>query len=71
MAGVDLLTVRHGLISEVHLFSEDGANEDTFWGHPGEPPRAALREYEKGRRHSCCVRHCSKGSRQFLTVKVT
>lgn len=32
MAGVDLLTVRDGKIAEVHLFSEDGAAEDTFWG---------------------------------------
>lgn len=32
MAGVDLLTVRDGKIVEVHLFSEDGAGEDTFWG---------------------------------------
>lgn len=34
MAGVDLLTVRDGKIVEVHLFSEDGAAEDEFWGHP-------------------------------------
>lgn len=33
MAGVDLLTVRGGQIVEVHLFSEDGAAEDAFWGH--------------------------------------
>ena len=32
MAGVDLLTVRGGKIVEVHLFSEDGASEDAFWG---------------------------------------
>lgn len=32
MAGVDLLTVRDGAIVEVHLFSEDGAAEDAFWG---------------------------------------
>ena len=32
MAGVDLLTVRDGKIVEVHLFSEDGAAEDAFWG---------------------------------------
>ena len=32
MAGVDLLTVREGKIVEVHLFSEDGAAEDAFWG---------------------------------------
>ncbi|MFW6868186.1 nuclear transport factor 2 family protein [Nocardioides sp. CPCC 206347] len=32
MAGVDLLTVRDGRIIEVHLFSEDGAAEDAFWG---------------------------------------
>ena len=34
MAGVDLLTVRDGKIVEVHLFSEDGAAEDRFWGTP-------------------------------------
>jgi ketosteroid isomerase-like protein len=34
MSGVDLLTVRNGNIVEVHLFSEDGPTEDTFWGHP-------------------------------------
>lgn len=34
MAGVDLLTVRDGKIAEVHLFSEDGAAEDDFWGRP-------------------------------------
>lgn len=34
MAGVDLLTVRDGRIVEVHLFSEDGAGEDEFWGRP-------------------------------------
>lgn len=32
MGGVDLLTVRGGRIVEVHLFSEDGAAEDAFWG---------------------------------------
>jgi ketosteroid isomerase-like protein len=32
MGGVDLLTVRDGKIVEVHLFSEDGAAEDAFWG---------------------------------------
>ncbi|MDI6024097.1 nuclear transport factor 2 family protein [Leucobacter sp. UT-8R-CII-1-4] len=32
MAGVDLLTVRDGKIVAVHLFSEDGAAEDAFWG---------------------------------------
>ena len=32
MAGVDLLTVREGKIAEVHLFSEDAAAEDAFWG---------------------------------------
>ena len=32
MSGVDLLTVRDGKIIEVHLFSEDGAAEDAFWG---------------------------------------
>jgi ketosteroid isomerase-like protein len=32
MAGIDLLTVRDGRIVEVHLFSEDGAAEDKFWG---------------------------------------
>ncbi len=32
MAGVDLLTIRDGKIVEVHLFSEDGAAEDAFWG---------------------------------------
>ena len=34
MAGVDLLTVREGRIVEIHLFSEDGAAEDEFWGRP-------------------------------------
>lgn len=34
MAGVDLLTIRDGKIAEVHLFSEDGAAEDEFWGRP-------------------------------------
>lgn len=32
MSGVDLLTVEDGAIVEVHLFSEDGASEDAFWG---------------------------------------
>lgn len=32
MAGVDLLTIRDGKIVAVHLFSEDGAAEDAFWG---------------------------------------
>lgn len=32
MAGVDLLTIRGGKIVEAHLFSEDGAAEDLFWG---------------------------------------
>ncbi|MDQ0642774.1 nuclear transport factor 2 family protein [Microbacterium murale] len=32
MAGIDLLTVRDGKIVEVHLFSEDAASEDAFWG---------------------------------------
>lgn len=32
MAGIDLLTIRDGRISEVHLFSEDGPAEDVFWG---------------------------------------
>lgn len=32
MGGVDLLTVRDGKIVAVHLFSEDGAAEDAFWG---------------------------------------
>lgn len=32
MSGVDLLTVRDGKIVEMHLFSEDGAAEDAFWG---------------------------------------
>ena len=32
MVGVDLLPIREGKIVEVHLFSEDGAAEDTFWG---------------------------------------
>lgn len=34
MTGIDLLTVRDGKIVEVHLFSEDGAAEDAFWGRP-------------------------------------
>lgn len=33
MSGIDLLTVRDGKIVEVHLFSEDAASENTFWGH--------------------------------------
>jgi len=33
MAGVDLLTVRDGKITEVHLFSEDAPSEDAFWGN--------------------------------------
>lgn len=32
MSGMDLLTVRDGKIVEMHLFSEDGAAEDAFWG---------------------------------------
>ncbi|GAB3763807.1 nuclear transport factor 2 family protein [Microlunatus parietis] len=32
MSGVDLLTIRGGKIAKVHLFSEDGAAEDAFWG---------------------------------------
>lgn len=32
MGGIDLLTIRDGKIIEVHLFSEDGQAEDTFWG---------------------------------------
>lgn len=32
MAGIDLLTVREGKIIEMHLFSDDGAAEDAFWG---------------------------------------
>lgn len=32
MSGVDLLTIRDGKIIEVHLFSEDAAAEDAFWG---------------------------------------
>ncbi|GAA1188518.1 nuclear transport factor 2 family protein [Nesterenkonia xinjiangensis] len=32
MAGVDLLTIQDGKIVAVHLFSEDGAAEDAFWG---------------------------------------
>lgn len=32
MAGVDLLTIRDGKIIAVHLFSEDSADEDAFWG---------------------------------------
>jgi uncharacterized protein len=32
MGGIDLLTNRDGKIAEVHLFSEDGAGEDAFWG---------------------------------------
>ena len=32
MTGVDLLTITGGAIAAVHLFSEDGAAEDRFWG---------------------------------------
>lgn len=32
MAGIDLLTIRDGKISAVHLFSGDGPAEDAFWG---------------------------------------
>lgn len=32
MAGVDLLTVTDGAITEVSLFSEDAEAEDRFWG---------------------------------------
>ncbi|OSM42301.1 nuclear transport factor 2 family protein [Nesterenkonia sp. PF2B19] len=32
MAGVDLLTIQNAEIVAVHLFSEDGAAEDAFWG---------------------------------------
>ena len=32
MGGIDLLTVRDSKIVEVHLFSEDAATEDAFWG---------------------------------------
>lgn len=32
IAGIDLLTIRHDSIAEVHLFSVDGPAEDTFWG---------------------------------------
>lgn len=32
MTGVDLLTISGGEIVAVHLFSEDGAAEDRFWG---------------------------------------
>lgn len=32
MAGIDLLTITEGKITEVHLFSEDGSAEDLFWG---------------------------------------
>lgn len=32
MGGIDLLTVRHGKIIEMHLFSQDGQTEDIFWG---------------------------------------
>ncbi|MGO4147662.1 nuclear transport factor 2 family protein [Paenarthrobacter sp. YAF11_1] len=34
MAGTDLLTVSNGKITEVRLFSADGAAEDAFWGLP-------------------------------------
>jgi ketosteroid isomerase-like protein len=32
MTGIDLLTISGGTIAAVHLFSEDGAAEDRFWG---------------------------------------
>jgi uncharacterized protein len=32
MTGIDLLTIDDGAIAAVHLFSEDGAAEDRFWG---------------------------------------
>lgn len=32
MTGIDLLTISDGAIAAVHLFSEDGAAEDVFWG---------------------------------------
>ncbi len=32
MSGIDLLTIREGLIVAVHLFSEDSPAEDVFWG---------------------------------------
>ena len=32
MTGIDLLTIADGAIAAVHLFSEDGAAEDRFWG---------------------------------------
>jgi ketosteroid isomerase-like protein len=32
MTGIDLLTIWDGRIAAVHLFSEDGAAEDHFWG---------------------------------------
>jgi len=32
MTGIDLLTIAGGAIAAVHLFSEDGAAEDRFWG---------------------------------------
>lgn len=32
MAGMDLLTVEDGKITQVRLFSEDGPAEDAFWG---------------------------------------
>lgn len=30
--GVDLLTVEDGLITQARLFTQDGAQEDRFWG---------------------------------------
>ncbi|MDO5066393.1 MAG: nuclear transport factor 2 family protein [Propionibacteriaceae bacterium] len=35
MAGIDLLTVEQGRIVAIHLFSEDEAVEDAFWGSVG------------------------------------
>ena len=32
MAGIDVLTINGGKISQVRLFSEDSAAEDRFWG---------------------------------------
>jgi uncharacterized protein len=32
MTGIDLLTITDGAIAAVHLFSDDGAAEDRFWG---------------------------------------
>jgi hypothetical protein len=34
MTGIDLLAIVDGAIAAVHLFSEDGAAEDRFWGTP-------------------------------------